>query len=83
MDKRVLAEFLNAGIVFAGELFPAEDIGISEGSNISPYLGNFVLDRLQKHIFNGLHGTTLPMEISSDLLMIFSSQCAALKMHSG
>lgn len=55
MDKRVLSEFLNAGIVFAGKLFPAQDEGISEGSNISPYLGNFVLDGLQKYIFDGLH----------------------------
>ena len=50
MDKKVLSEFLNAGIVFAGELFPADGTGISEGANLSPYLGNFVLDGLQKHI---------------------------------
>ena len=54
MDKKVLAEFLNAGIVFAGELFPADDFGISEGSNLSPYLGNFVLDGLQSVIYQGL-----------------------------
>ena len=72
MDKRVLAEFLNAGIVFAGELFPAEDIGISEGSNISPYLGNFVLDGLQKHIFNGLHGTASPDDFANGNLIRFA-----------
>lgn len=54
MDRKILAEFLNAGIVFAGELFPAEDIGISEGSNLSPYLGNFVLDGLQSFIYRNL-----------------------------
>lgn len=56
MDKKVLREFLNAGIVFAGELFPADDIGISEGVSISPYIGNFVLDGLQTYIFEGLYG---------------------------
>lgn len=40
MDKRILRELLNAGIVFAGELFPSEGTGISEGGNLSPYLGN-------------------------------------------
>lgn len=56
MDKKVLREFLDAGIIFAGELFPADDIGISEGFSISPYIGNFVLDGLQKYIFEGLYG---------------------------
>ncbi len=72
MDKRVLAEFLNAGFVFAGELFPTEDEGISEGSNLSPYLGNFVLDGLQRHIFLGLHGTTSPRDYKNGNLIRFA-----------
>ena len=56
MDKNILSEFLNSGIVFDGELFPTDDVGISEGSNISPYLGNFCLDGLQSHIYQALHG---------------------------
>jgi len=72
MDKHVLSEFLNAGIVFAGELFPAEETGISEGSNLSPYLGNFVLDGLQKHIFKGLHGTTEPSDFTNGNLIRFA-----------
>lgn len=72
MDKRVLAEFLNAGIVFAGELFPAEEEGISEGANISPYLGNFVLDGLQKYIFEGLHGTSSPDDYANGNLIRFA-----------
>lgn len=57
MDKHVLSELLNAGIVFAGELFPSDDVGISEGSNISPYLGNFCLDGLQSYIYQVLYGS--------------------------
>ena len=72
MDKKVLSEFLNAGIVFAGELFPAEDTGISEGANISPYLGNFVLDGLQKYIFQGLHGTAAPKDYANGNLIRFA-----------
>ena len=72
MDKRVLSEFLNAGIVFAGKLFPAQDEGISEGSNISPYLGNFVLDGLQKYIFDGLHGTSSPEDYANGNLIRFA-----------
>lgn len=72
MDKHVLSEFLNAGIVFAGELFPADGSGISEGSNLSPYLGNFVLDGLQKHIFRCLHGTTAPADYGNGNLIRFA-----------
>ena len=56
MDKYVLNEMLNAGQVFAGELFPAEDVGISEGANLSPYLANIMLDGLQGVIYRGLQG---------------------------
>ena len=33
---------------------PAQDSGISEGGNLSAYLGNFVLDGLQSCIYLGL-----------------------------
>ena len=56
MDKNILSELLNSGIVFSGELFPSDDLGISEGSNLSPYLGNFCLDGLQSYIYQGLYG---------------------------
>ena len=54
MDKEILQEFLNAGHVFAGELFPSNGLGISEGSNIAPILSNLILNGLQKHIYNAL-----------------------------
>lgn len=72
MDKRILKELLNAGIVFAGELFPAEEVGISEGSNLSPYLGNFVLDGLQKAIFRGIHGREFHIDYSNGNLIRFA-----------
>ena len=72
MDKKVLREFLNVGIVFAGELFPPEDTGISEGSNLSPYLGNYVLDGLQKYMYRGLFGTETPMDFDNGNLIRFA-----------
>ena len=54
-DKHALKEFLKAGHIFAGELFPADDFGISLGTSISPILGNMCLDGLQTAIFNGLN----------------------------
>lgn len=72
MDKRVLTEFLSAGIVFAGELFPAGDVGITEGGNISPYLGNFVLDGLQKVIYDAIQGPEPPEDYSNGNLVRFA-----------
>lgn len=56
MDRRVLSEFLKCGYVFAGELFPTDEMGISLGANISPALGNFTLDGMQKYIYSSLFG---------------------------
>lgn len=72
MDKKVLSELLSAGIVFAGELFPTDDVGISEGANLSPYLGNFVLDGLQKYIYMGLYCTQHPSDYADGNLVRFA-----------
>lgn len=56
INKNVLHELLNANIVEAGELFPRDEKGISEGSSLSPYIGNYVLDGLQSYIYCGLYG---------------------------
>lgn len=72
MDKRVLKEFLSAGMVFAGELFPADGAGISEGANLSPYLGNYVLDGLQRFIYRGLHGTESPDDYANGNMVRFA-----------
>lgn len=55
MDRKVLREFLKCGHVFAGELFSAEEAGISLGANLSPILGNLTLDGLQKHLYSHLY----------------------------
>ena len=72
MDKHVLSEMLRAGIVFAGELFPTEEQGISEGANLSPHIANFVLDGLQKHIFRALYGDRDPDDYSDGNMIRFA-----------
>ncbi len=54
MAKSVLSEFLNAGYVFAGEIFPME-VGVGIGCTISPIIANMVLDGLQNYVFSKLY----------------------------
>ncbi len=50
----VLKEFLGAGYIFAGELFPM-DVGIGIGCTISPIIANMSLDGLQEYIYKRLY----------------------------
>ncbi len=54
MAKNVLSEFLNAGYVFAGDLFPME-VGVGIGCSISPIIANMSLNGLQEYIFSQLY----------------------------
>ncbi len=54
MAKNVLSEFLNAGYVFAGEVFPME-AGVGIGCSISPIIANMTLDGMQERVFFELY----------------------------
>lgn len=56
MDKNILYQFLRAGYVLNGTLFPPEDTGIALGSSLSPILGNMTLNGMQTAIYQGLYG---------------------------
>lgn len=61
MDKRVLKQFLKAGFIFDGRLFPTEE-GTPQGGAISPTLANMTLngmDSLLKEHFGADAGVTL------------------------
>lgn len=56
MNRHVLRQFLGAGVVYAHAFFPADEAGISLGNSLSPVLGNFVLDGLQRAVYKALSG---------------------------
>ena len=72
MDKKILSEHLKAGHVIAGELFPAEDEGLSEGSNLSPYCGNLTLDGLQDYIYLQLYGRKNSIDFANGNMVRFA-----------
>jgi RNA-directed DNA polymerase len=72
MDARVLRQFLKAGHVFGGELFPPDDYGISIGSSISPILANMALDGMQQAIFDSLHGRSADIDYADGDLIRFA-----------
>ena len=51
INKYVLREFLQSGLVFNGEFFDKNE-GISLGSNLSTILGNMTLDGLQRRLYD-------------------------------
>lgn len=72
INKHVLYEFIHKGYVYAGKLFELYDHGISEGSNISPYIANLVLNGLQRHIYRGLHGPGYVGDLGAGRLVNFA-----------
>ncbi|MDB7919060.1 reverse transcriptase domain-containing protein [Flavonifractor plautii] len=66
MDRKVLREFLKAGVAFGGELFPTE-VGISQGASLSPILGNMALDGLQAYLYEQLYPNRSPDYGGGDL----------------
>ena len=58
IDKSVLKQFLKAGFIFKGELFPTED-GTPQGGVISPILANMALDGMQKVLSDRFHTNRL------------------------
>jgi len=72
MEKSVLKQFLKAGHIFCGELFPPDDFGISLGSSLSPILANMVLDNLQRTIYEGLHGKSIDVDYADGDLIRYA-----------
>lgn len=51
MDKDILGQFLKAGYVYKGQMFPANE-GAAQGSIIGPVLANMTLDGLQELLYS-------------------------------
>lgn len=54
MPGHVMRQFLSAGYVFGGELFPT-DSGVGIGCSISPIVANMALDGLQNYVYSRLY----------------------------
>ena len=54
VDQYVLRQFLKAGYVFGGELFPM-DVGVGIGCSLSPIIANMTLDGLQEYVYSRLY----------------------------
>lgn len=54
MPDNVMRQFLSAGYVFGGELFPT-DSGVGIGCSISPIVANMALDGLQDYVYSRLY----------------------------
>lgn len=54
MASYMLKQFLKAGYVFAGELFPMDE-GIGIGCPLSPIIANMTLDGLEAYVYSRLH----------------------------
>ena len=72
MDTQVLTQFLKAGHVFKGELFPSDDFGIAIGNTISPILANMTLDGAQEAVFKGLHGRDHDIDFADGNMIRFA-----------
>lgn len=71
MAKEVLKEFLRAGYVFAGELYPMQE-GIGIGCALSPIIANMVLDGLQEHIYRSLYPDHAPRDYANGNLIRYA-----------
>lgn len=54
MATSVLRQFLEAGYVFGGKLFPM-DVGVGIGCSMSPIIANMTLDGLQEYVYSKLY----------------------------
>ena len=58
MDKHVLKEFIKAGFVFQGQMFPSER-GSPQGGVISPILANMTLNGMERLVKSNFKGVNL------------------------
>lgn len=81
MDTKVLREFIKAGAVLNGTLYPTEQ-GISLGASLSPILGNMVLDGMQAAVYHGLYGDAEPDYANGNLIRYADDFIITAKSHS-
>lgn len=71
MDKHVLKEFIKAGFVFQGQMFPSER-GSPQGGVISPILANITLNGMEETVRKHFPRTSL-IRFADDFVVIIKS----------
>lgn len=87
MSGYVLHQFLAAGYVFGGKLFPME-VGVGIGCSISPIVANMALDGLQDYVYERLYPYTDDIDYADgnmvryadDILFMARTEDTALKI---
>ena len=72
MDKHVLEEFIKAGFVFQGQMFPSER-GSPQGGVISPILANITLNGMEETVRKHFPRTNL-IRFADDFVVIVKSK---------
>ena len=73
MDKHVLKEFIKAGFVFQGQMFPSER-GSPQGGVISPILANMVLNGMERLVKSNFKGVNLIRFADDFVVTLHSSE---------
>ncbi len=75
LPRKILREFLEAGFVFSGELFPTGS-GVGIGCALSPIIANMTLDGMQAHLDSVAPSATL-VRYADDVLVAAASRTQA------
>ena len=79
MDKNLLDEVLEQGYVLGGELFPPKNTGIVAGMELSPIIGNMVLDHLQNYVYTRLEKkNSKVVDYDSGRMIRYADDCVFL-----
>lgn len=88
MASYVLDQFLKAGYVFGGELYPMDE-GVGIGCSISPIIANMTLDGLESYVLSHLHPHGEPdyadgsmVRYADDIIFTARSEESARKIRS-
>lgn len=67
----MMKQFLQAGYVFGGELFPM-DMGIGIGCTLSPIIANMTLDGLQEYVYARLYPEGTPKDFANGRMVRYA-----------
>lgn len=67
----IMKQFLQAGYVFGGNLFPT-DIGVGIGCSMSPIVANMALDGLQKYVYDKLYPNGTPKDYADGCMVRYA-----------